>query len=336
MQKNWRELIKPKKLDVDSASLTDNYSKLTIEPLERGFGLTLGNSLRRILMSSLRGAAITRVKIDGVLHEFSSIPGVKEDVSDIILNLKLVKLRVDGDEPVKLRVKLKGPCDFTAGDIETESNVEILNKDFIIATLSKDAKMDCEFTVETGKGYVPAYKTEDLEEAVGTIPIDAVFNPVTRVNFDVSDARVGQRTDYDKLMLEVWTTGAIDPQSAVSIAAKILKDQLSIFITFEEPDEVAEQASEERPALNENLFKTVDELELSVRSANCLKNANIKYIGEMVKKTDQEMLKTKNFGRKSLNEIKELLHAMELDFGMKIDGFPARKELDEMLVENKD
>ena len=335
MQKNWRELIKPKKLEVDTSTLTDNYGKLTIEPLERGFGTTLGNSLRRILMSSLRGAAITRVRIDGVLHEFSSIPGIKEDVSEIILNLKLVKLMMDSDDPITLKVKLKGPCDFTADDIATDSNVEVLNKDLLIATLSKDATLDCELTVMKGKGYVPALKTDDLEEAVGTIPIDAVFNPVTRVNFEVSDARVGQRTDYDKLVLEVWTTGSIDPQSAVAIAAKILKDQLSIFITFEEAEEVVEEQKEERQALNENLFKTVDELELSVRSANCLKNANIKYIGEMVKKTDQEMLKTKNFGRKSLNEIKELLHAMGLDFGMKVEGFPTRKELDELIVEKK-
>jgi DNA-directed RNA polymerase subunit alpha len=333
MQKNWRELIKPKKLEVDNASLTDNYGKFTIEPLERGFGTTLGNSLRRILMSSLRGAAITRVKVEGVLHEFSSIPGIKEDVSDIILNLKLVKLKVATDELTTLKVKLQGPCDFTAADIETESNVEILNKDLLIATLSKDASIDCELTVETGKGYVPAHKTDEIDDAVGVIPIDAVFNPVTRVNFEVSDARVGQRTDYDKLIIEIWTTGSIDPQSAVAVAAKILKDQLSIFITFEETDEVAEEQKEERQALNENLFKTVDELELSVRSANCLKNANIKFIGEMVKKTDQEMLKTKNFGRKSLNEIKELLHAMGLDFGMKVEGFPTRKELDELTVE---
>ncbi|MEE9543800.1 MAG: DNA-directed RNA polymerase subunit alpha [Thermodesulfobacteriota bacterium] len=333
MQKNWRELIKPKKLEVDDSTLTDGYGKFTIEPLERGFGITLGNSLRRILMSSLRGAAITKVRIDGVLHEFSSIPGIKEDVSEIILNLKLVKLKMDGDGPMTLKVKLKGPCDFTAGDIETDANVEILNKDLLIATLSKDAKLDCELTVETDKGYVPAHKTEDLDESVDTIPIDAVFNPVTRVNYEVSDARVGQRTDYDRLALEVWTTGSIDPQSVVAVAAKILKDQLSVFITFEEAEEVAEEQKEERPALNENLFKTVEELELSVRSANCLKNANIKYIGEMVKKTDQEMLKTKNFGRKSLNEIKELLHAMGLDFGMKVEGFPTRKELDELTVE---
>ena len=286
-------------------------------------------------MSSLRGAAITRVRIDGILHEFSTLPGIKEDVSDIILNFKLVKLKVDSDAPVTLKVKLKGPCDFKAGDIETESNVEILNKDLHIATLSKDASIDCELTVETGKGYVPAYKTEELEEAVGTIPIDSVFNPVTRVNYEVSDARVGQRTDYDKLIIEIWTTGSIDPQDAIAVAAKILKDQLSVFITFEEAEEVAEEQKEERQALNENLFKTVDELELSVRSANCLKNANIKFIGEMVKKTDQEMLKTKNFGRKSLNEIKELLHAMGLDFGMKVDGFPSRKELDELNIEKK-
>jgi DNA-directed RNA polymerase subunit alpha len=338
MQKNWRELIKPKKIEVDR--LTDTYGKFVAEPLERGFGLTLGNALRRVLLSSLQGAAITSVKFNGVLHEFSSIPGVKEDVSDIILNLKQVKLNIEGEGPKTMRLKGKGPADLKAGDMECDSTVKVLNPEQHIATLAMDGKIDCELTANTGKGYVPAERNKTPDQPVGTITIDSLFQPVTRVNFDVSHSRVGQRTDYDKLVLELWTAGAIDPQTAVAIASKILKDQLGVFITFEEEEEseapVPTEGIEGLPWYNENLFKTVDELELSVRSANCLKNADIKYIGEMVQKTDQEMLKTKNFGRKSLNEIKEILHGMGLDFGMKIEGFRSRKELDKMHVERKE
>jgi DNA-directed RNA polymerase subunit alpha len=336
MQKNWRELIKPRKLEADKATLTDTYGKFVVEPLERGFGVTLGNSLRRILMSSLRGAAINSVRIEGVQHEFTTIPGVKEDVSDIILNLKQVKLKIDGEGSKALRLKAEGARELKAGDIECDADTRVLNPTLHIATLSKDASIDCELNAEVGKGYVPAESGEGFEQAIGTIPIDAIYNPVTRANFEVSSARVGQRTDYDKLTLEVWTSGAIDPQRAVSIAAKILKEQVNVFITFEDESDESDKEKDARPDFNENLFKTVDELELSVRSANCLKNANIKFIGEMVKKTDQEMLKTKNFGRKSLNEIKALLHQMGLDFGMQIDGFPSRKELEKMLAERKD
>ncbi len=338
MQRNWRDLIKPKKLEVDRDTLTPTYGKFVAEPLERGFGITIGNSLRRILLSSLQGAAITNVKIDGVLHEFTSIPGIKEDVTDIILNLKKVRLKMDGEGQKTLRIKAVGECEVKAGDIICDSGVEILNPDQHIATVAKDGSFNCELIAGTGKGYVPAERNKMQNQPVGMIPIDAIFQPVTKVNFNVTHARVGQRTDYDRLVLEVWTTGAIDPQTAVAIAAKILKDQLSVFITFEEKDEEErhEEPRETKPKFNENLFKTVDELELSVRSANCLKNANIKYIGEMVQKTDQEMLKTKNFGRKSLNEIKQILHSMGLDFGMKLEGFPSREELDRMHLEQKD
>ncbi|MBI5455167.1 MAG: DNA-directed RNA polymerase subunit alpha [Deltaproteobacteria bacterium] len=337
MQKNWRDLIKPKKLEAEKETLTNTYGKFVAEPLERGFGVTIGNSLRRILLSSLQGAAITSVRIEGILHEFSSIPGVKEDVSDIILNLKQVKLKMHGDGPKVLRIKGSNEGVVKAGDIICDSTVEVLNPDLPIATVSKDSKFECEFIANIGKGYVPSERNKLPEQPIGVIPIDSIFQPVTRVNFNVTHARVGQRTDYDKLVLELWTTGAIDPQSAVSIAAKILKDQLSVFITFEEAEEEAlGERSEAKPLFNENLFKTVDELELSVRSANCLKNADIKYIGEMVQKTEQEMLRTKNFGRKSLNEIKELLHSMGLDFGMKVDGFPSRKDLDAMHTEHKE
>ncbi len=337
MQKNWRDLIKPKKLEVEKETLTGTYGKFVAEPLERGFGVTIGNALRRILLSSLQGAAITSVKIDGVLHEFSSVPGVKEDVSDIILNLKQVRLRIHGEGPKTLRIKGTSAGVVKAGDIICDATVEILNPEQHIATISKDAKFECELIASTGKGYVPSERNKLPEQPIGTIPIDSIFQPVTRVNFNVTHARVGQRTDYDKLVIELWTTGALDPQNAMAIAAKILKDQLSVFITFEEEGEEGQaEKAEAKPQFNDNLFKTVDELELSVRSANCLKNADIKYIGEMVQKTEQEMLRTKNFGRKSLNEIKEILHGMGLDFGMKLDGFPSRKDLDSMHVEHKE
>ncbi len=338
MQKNWRELIKPKRIEVDKDSLTNTYGKFIAEPLDRGFGITIGNSLRRILLSSLQGAAVTSVKFDSVLHEFSSIPGVKEDVSEIILNLKQVRFKSESDEPKTVKIEAKGPGDVTAGDIITDGTVEVLNPELYIAALSSDAKLSCELEIGQGKGYVPAEGNKKQDQPLGTIPVDAIFQPVTKVNFDITQARVGRRTDYDKLVLEVWTTGAIDPQTSIAVAAKILKEQLTTFITFEEeaePEEVV-VTDTAKPKLNENLFKTVDELELSVRSSNCLKNANIKFIGEMFSKSDQEMLKTKNFGRKSLNEIKAILQTMGLDFGMKLEGFPARKELDGMLVKKKE
>ncbi|TAN63920.1 DNA-directed RNA polymerase subunit alpha [bacterium] len=337
MQKNWRDLIKPKKLEVEKETLTATYGKFVAEPFERGFGVTMGNSLRRVLLSSLQGAAITSVRFNEVLHEFSTIPGVKEDVSDIILSLKQVKLMIHGDGPKTLKIKSSGDGAVKAGDIICDSSVEVLNPELHIATVSKDSKLECELIANTGKGYLPAEKNRAQNMPIGTIQIDAIFQPVSRVNYNVTQARVGQRTDYDKLTVEVWTTGAIEPESAVAVAAKILKDQMSVFITFEEASEESSlEKGDSKPLLNENLYKTVDELELSVRSANCLKNADIKYIGEMVQKSEQEMLRTKNFGRKSLNEIKEILKVMGLDFGMKVDGFPLRKDLDSQHTERKE
>jgi len=339
MQKNWQDLIKPKKLEVDKDTLTNTYGKFTAEPLERGFGITIGNSIRRTLLSSLQGAAIVSAKFAGALHEFSSIPGVKEDVSDIILNLKQVKIRLHGNGPKTVRIKAKGEGDVKAGDIICDSTVEILNPDLHIAALAKDAKLEAELLVKTGKGYVPAARNKEENQPIGAIPVDAIFSPAVRVNYNVGYARVGQRTDYDKLTMEVWTTGAVVPQDAVGFAAKILKDQLSVFIPFEETEEdikIEEEAGGKPVAVNENLFRLVDELELSVRSANCLKNADIKYIGELVQKTENEMLKTKNFGRKSLNEIKEMLVSMRLNFGIKLNNFPSREKLDKMSLEKKE
>jgi DNA-directed RNA polymerase subunit alpha len=335
MQKNWRHLIKPRKLEGDESTLTPTYGEFVAEPLERGFGITIGNSLRRVLLSSLQGAAITSVRIDGIQHEFSSVPGVKEDVADIILNLKQVRLKLHGDGPKTVRIEANRAGVVKAGDIVCDATVEVLNPDCHIATLSKDGKLHAELVVKEGKGYVPAGMNKEDGQPIGTIPIDAIFSPVVKVNYNVTNARVGRRTDFDKLTMEVWTTGIINPQDAIALAAKVLTDQLNLFITFEE-EEYPEEIVESAPAFNDNLFKTVDELELSVRSANCLKNANIKYLGELVKRTEQEMLKTKNFGRKSLNEIKELISSMNLEFGVKLPGFPSREELDQQVAERKD
>ncbi len=336
MQKNWLDLIKPKKMEVDKDTLTNIYGKFVAEPLERGFGITIGNSLRRILLSSLQGAAVTSINIDGMpsLNEFSTIHGIKEDMTEIILNLKQVRIKLHGSGPKIIRIKAKGEGEIKAGDIICDSTVEILNPDLHVLTMSRDAKIDAELIVKTGKGYVSAERNKDEDQTIGTIPIDAIFSPITRVNYNVIHTRVGQRTDYDKLLMEVWTTGAVTPEDAIAIAAKILKDQLNIFITFEEKEEgIVDFVEEKKPTLNENLFRHVDELELSVRSANCLKNADIKYIGELVQKTENEMLKTKNFGRKSLNEIRDMISEMGLDFGMHVENFPSREELDRMHVE---
>jgi DNA-directed RNA polymerase subunit alpha len=324
MYKNWRDLIKPKKVQVETDSLTNNYGKFYAEPFERGFGTTLGNSLRRILLSSLQGAAITSVRMKGVLHEFSAVPGVTEDVTDIILNLKGVRLKLHGSEPRMIRIIHKGEGIVTAGSILADANVEILNPDHHIATCSKDANLEIEMSVRLGRGYVPADRNRDEKAPVGTIPIDAIFSPIQKVNFTVTHARVGQITDYDKLTLEIWTDGSVKPEDALAYAAKILKEQLSIFINFDEESEAFAEADseEEIEKVNENLYRTVDELELSVRSANCLKNAGIKLIGELVSKSESEMLKTQNFGRKSLNEIKDILGDMGLTLGMKLEGFP--------------
>lgn len=338
MYRNWRDLIKPKKVQFDSESLTKYYGKFTAEPFERGFGTTLGNSLRRILLSSLQGAAITSVKIKGVLHEFSAVPGVTEDVTDIILNLKGVKLKVHGNESRVVRIICKGEGIVTAGSILADANVEVLNPDHHIATCSKDANLEMEMVVKVGRSYVSADRNRDEKASVGTIPIDAIFSPIQKVNFTVTYARVGQITDYDKLTLEIWTDGSVKPDDALAFAAKILKDQLSIFINFDEESESFTEAETEEEAekVNENLYRTVEELELSVRSANCLKNAGIKLIGELVSRSESEMLKTQNFGRKSLNEIKDILGDMGLTLGMKLDSFPDPQMLARLCGEKKE
>jgi DNA-directed RNA polymerase subunit alpha len=322
--RNWRDLIRPRKLEVDPESLTATYGKFTCEPLERGFGTTLGNGLRRILLSSLQGTAITALKIEGALHEFTSIPNVVEDVTDIVLNLKEVLLKCVDAKPRILRLDKDGEGKVTAGDIQVTDDVEVLNPEHVICTCSKGAKLRTELYVGIGRGYVHADKNKTPTTPVGVVTIDSLFSPIRKVNFQVTNARVGQQTDFDRLTLEVWTNGAVRPEDAVAFAAKILKDQLSIFINFEEGSEPAHETpvSEEQQKLNENLWKSVDELELSVRSANCLQNANIRHIGELVQKTESEMLKTKNFGRKSLKEIKEILQEMGLSLGMKLEGWP--------------
>lgn len=321
--RNWRELIKPKSIVIGEDTRTNFYGKFVCEPLERGFGLTLGNALRRILLSSLQGAAVVSVKFEDVVHEFSTIPGVLEDVTDIILNLKEIKLRLIDVEEATVRLSRQGEGVVRAKDIETDGLVEILSPEQHIATLNKEATLNMEMVVKMGKGYVTAEGVQDVEPEIGVIPIDAIFSPIKKVNYVVTNARVGQITDYDKLTLDVWTDGSVFPEDAVAYAAKILKEQMSPFINFEEePEPVEEQEEEEEEKLNQNLFRPVSELELSVRSANCLKNASITLIGELVQKTEGEMLKTKNFGRKSLNEIKQILEEMGLSLGMKLESFP--------------
>jgi DNA-directed RNA polymerase subunit alpha len=325
MAKNWRDLIRPRTLEIEERS--DTYGKFSCEPLERGFGTTLGVALRRILLSSLQGAAITHIAIEGALHEFTALPGVVEDVTDIILNLKETLFKVEHDKTYTVRIDKHGEGLVTAGDITLVDGVTCLNPDHKICTLSKDGKLAMEITIATGRGYQPAER-HSAELPVGTIAIDALFSPIRKVNFIVTNARVGQQTDYDKLTLEAWTNGSVRPDDAVAFAAKILKEQLNLFINFEEMAEPVEAPRDEAAEkLNENLWRTVDELELSVRSANCLQNANIKYIGELVQKTESEMLKTKNFGRKSLKEIKELLAEMGLQLGMKLDNWPGPNPL---------
>lgn len=324
MHRNWKDLIKPKKVEVESEPEDKFYGKFVCQPLERGFGLTLGNALRRVLLSSLQGAAIVSINIEGILHEFSTVSGVIEDVSDIILNLKEVRLKIHGEPPLTVRVESEGEGVVTAGDIITDGQVEILNPDKHIATLSRDGVLKMEMEVNAGMGYVPAERDMNEAQVIGVIPIDALYSPIRKVNNTVTNARVGQRTDYDRLTLEVWTDGSVIPRDAVAFAAKILKEQLTIFINFKEDDEPYDenQGEGKEAGVNENLFRSVDELELSVRSSNCLKNADIHLIGELVQKTEQEMLKTKNFGRKSLNEIKEILTEMGLFLGMKVDFSP--------------
>lgn len=321
--KNWRDLIKPRRVDVDPTTIGDTYGKFVAKPLERGFGITLGNALRRILLSSIQGTAVTGVKIEGILHEFSPVKACLEDVGDIILNLKGLRLKMDSAEAKLIRLKADGAGDVFASQIDTGGKVEILNPDHKICTLGDNASIDMELRVRMGRGYMAAEQFEDEAKELGMIPIDAFFSPVKRVTYFVTNARVGQRTDYDRLTLEIQTDGSVKPQDAIAYSAKILKDQISIFINFNEAEEPEpeEEKDETSPRFNDNLNRRVDELELSVRSANCLANANIRYIGELVQKTEAEILKTKNFGRKSLNEIKEILAEMGLSLGMKLDGW---------------
>jgi DNA-directed RNA polymerase subunit alpha len=322
IQKNWQDLIKPQRLDVQPGRRPDREAVIVVEPLERGFGITLGNALRRVLLSSLQGAAITAIQIEGVLHEFSTIAGVREDVTDIVLNLKALGLRMHSDTPKRVQLKAEGPCIVTAGMIETSSDIEIMDHDHVICHVDKGGKLAMEMTVQAGKGYIPASMLKAEDAPIGLIAVDAIYSPVRKVAYKVDNARVGQQTDYDRLTIQVETDGSVGPDDAVGLAARIIQDQLSLFVNFDEPH--LAQPMERRPELpfNPNLLRKVDELELSVRSANCLKNDNIVYIGDLVQKTEAEMLRTPNFGRKSLNEIKEVLTHMGLHLGMEVTGWP--------------
>jgi len=330
--RNWYALISPERLELDQKTHTSSYGKFVCQPLERGFATTIGNSLRRILLSSIQGAAITSVKIDGALHELSTIPGVKEDVTQIILNLKEVRLKLNSAESQIVRIEKSELGVVTAGDIVSGGMVDVMSPDKEICTITGEGTFNAEFEVKWGKGYVPAEKNKSEEQVIGVIPIDAIFTPIVNVKSIVSQARVGQQTDYDKLTLEITTDGSVQPEAALAYAAKILKEQMQVFINFDEeavePEVVVERDDAKGP-VNDNLYRSVEDLELSVRSANCLRNADICHIGELVQKTEAEMLKTKNFGRKSLNEIKQLLSEMDLSLGMKLDGWepPASDKL---------
>jgi DNA-directed RNA polymerase subunit alpha len=322
IQKNWLELIKPNKLEIGTSVDPKKVATLIAEPLERGFGTTLGNALRRVLLSSLQGAAVTAVQIDGVLHEFSSIAGVREDVTDIVLNVKQIAISMMGDGPKRMALRKTGPGVVTAGDINTIGDVKILNPELVLCTLDDGAELRMEFTVDTGKGYVPSERNRPEDAPIGLIPVDSLFSPVRRVSYKIENTREGQVLDYDKLTLTIETNGALTPEDALAYAARIIQDQLAIFVNFEEPRK--EEAVSVAPQLpfNPALLKKVDELELSVRSANCLKNDNIVYIGDLIQKSESEMLRTPNFGRKSLNEIKEVLATMGLHLGMDVTGWP--------------
>ncbi|MFP4404066.1 DNA-directed RNA polymerase subunit alpha [Rhodosalinus sp.] len=322
IHKNWSDLIKPSALDIKPGDVPARKATLVAEPLERGFGLTLGNALRRVLLSSLQGGAITSVQIDNVLHEFSSVAGVREDVTDIVLNLKGVALKMEVEGPKRLSISAKGPGVVTAGDISESAGIEILNRDHVICHLDEGADIYMELTVNIGKGYVPADKNKPEDAPIGLIPIDAIYSPVKKVSYEVTPTREGQVLDYDKLTMKIETDGSVTPEDAVAYAARILQDQLSIFVNFDEPESAGRDADEEGLEFNPLLLKKVDELELSVRSANCLKNDNIVYIGDLIQKTEAEMLRTPNFGRKSLNEIKEVLSGMGLHLGMEVEDWP--------------
>lgn len=332
MYRNWRDLIKPREVEIDQRSKTDTYAKFVCEPFERGYGITIGNALRRILLSSIVGAAVTKIKIDGALHEFTSLPEVKEDVTDIVLNLKELRLKLHGDDSQVVTIDVEGPAKVTGADIQTGHNVEVLNPDHHIATVGENGKLRMELTVGSGRGYVPADENKSDEDSLGDIAIDSLFSPIRKVNYQITNARVGQRTDYDKLTLEVWTDGSVLPEDAVAYASKILKEQVAIFINFDETVEPPEVVEEETPEFNENLLKPIEDLELSVRSFNCLQTAGIKFVGDLVQKTEAELLKTKNFGRKSLKEIKEILERMSLELGTKLENWPP-KELDKKTAE---
>jgi DNA-directed RNA polymerase subunit alpha len=335
LQKNWQALIKPSKLEIEPGHDPHRVATVVAEPLERGFGMTLGNALRRVLLSSLQGAAVTAVQIDGVLHEFSSIPGVREDVTDIVLNIKQLAIRMHSDGPRRMTLSATGPGEVRASQIEAGHDIEILNPELVLCTLDDGVKLGMEFTVNSGKGYVPAAENRAEDAPIGLIPVDAIYSPVRRVAYRVEPTRVGQVTNFDRLLLTVETNGTIGAEDAVALAARILQDQLQLFINFEEPRQISAEEHRDDLPFNRNLLRKVDELELSVRSANCLKNDNIVYIGDLVQKTEQEMLRTPNFGRKSLNEIKEVLAAMGLSLGMTVPGWPPEniedlaKKLDE-------
>src|SRR5262245_6359478 len=337
MHNDWRDLIKPKAVEFDDKELTPVYGKFSAEPLERGYGITVGNALRRVLLSSLPGYAISAVRMKGVLHEFSTIPGVKEDVTDIVLNLKEVRVRLHEGEQLTASLRVKGEAVVSARDITGGPSLEILTPDEHVATLDKGAELDMELVIKRGRGYVPAERGED-EEPIGTIRLDAIYSPVKKVNFVVTNARVGQRTDYDRLALEIWTDGSIGPRDALTYAARVMRDQMSIFAGVEEEVEVSAplaEGTDARPTLNELLYRPVEGLPISVRAFNGLQNADIKYIGELVQRTEQDMLRIKNFGRKSLNEIKEVLIDMGLSLGMRLENLPPRSELDRMWEEQE-
>ena len=322
IQRNWQSLIKPEKLEVEPGADPSRVATVVAEPLERGFGMTLGNAIRRILLSSLQGAAVTAVQIDGVLHEFSSIPGVREDVTDIVLNIKQLAMRMHGEGPKRMTLTATGPGEVRAGQIQAGHDIEIMNPELVLCTLDDGVKLGMEFTVNLGKGYVASSANRPEDAPIGLIPIDAIYSPVRRVSYRVEPTRVGQVTDYDKLLLKVETNGAVTPEDSVALAARILQDQLQLFINFDEPQQLRAEEPQDDLPFNRNLLRKVDELELSVRSANCLKNDNIVYIGDLVQKSEQEMLRTPNFGRKSLKEIKEVLTAMGLTLGMSVSGWP--------------
>ncbi len=335
IHKNWQELIKPNKLEVQPGLDPERQATIVAEPLERGYGLTLGNTLRRILLSSLQGAAVTSLHIDGVLHEFSSIPGVREDVTDIVLNIKSLALRLHADTRKRLTLKAKGPCEVTASMISEVADIDILNPKMVICTLERNAEISMEMTVESGKGYVPADRNRPEDAPIGLIPVDALYSPVKKVSYKVEKTREGQVLDYDKLTMSIETNGAVTPEDAIAYAARILQDQFQLFINFEEPQVAVDTGEETEPEFNRNLLRKVDELELSVRSANCLKNDNIVYIGDLIQKTEAEMLRTPNFGRKSLNEIKEVLATMGLRLGMDAPGWPP-ENIEEMAKKLED